>query len=262
VFHHFTHEFFSGSAVPRDTFLVRFDSAAQLFYPALLKQDVGLDAEAEVTSLSYAGESWFMQIREGSGEETETAYRAFSLYANIANPQRSQPVVREVSREAFRNTLQSESYALSAPPRLKDLLPRIPSDISFFIECLFQSAASPKRFSSGAASARSDDASSTVNTAEQIEVNGHAVLADTYAVAAFEDGTVYFQGALSEYPIYNNNAVTVFKLPALPANFVYGNCIVSGKNLYIAWEEKHFFETARSGFIEIHLDTLLYKEAR
>jgi hypothetical protein len=43
---------------------------------------------------------------------------------------------------------------------------------------------------------------------------------------------------------------------------VYGNCLISGGKLYASWEERRFYETARSGFVQVNLDALLYAEKK
>ena len=249
VFHHYANGIFNSDSAPLNTIIIRFDPSSCLFYPAFLKRDARLEARDEVSALSLFEGEWFLQIKRFN-RDLPPDYRAFSFLESLANPAVQKKVVeREITQEDFRRALESESYD-NAPTRIKNLLPLVPSGVPFYLECRFQDAASPKRFSAGAA---------LHEKAAWKEVNGSAVAADTYVAALFEDGTVYFQGALTGYPICKNNEVVVFKLPPLPAGFAYGKCVVSGGKLFASWEETRFYETARSGFIQVNLDTLLYE---
>jgi hypothetical protein len=251
VFHHYTNAIFNSADTPRETVIIRFDPDAQIFYPALLKRELKLDAGDEVSAVSYNGGEWLFQIRRGESDAARTDYRAYSFWESLSTPGLQKRIVeREITRDEFRNSLQSESYAENAPARLKNLLPAIPPGTHFSVECRFQDLSAPKRFGQ---EAENPDAAG---------ISGYAVLADTYAVALFEDGTAYFQGALTRYPGYKNNEVAAFRLPALGDGFAYGACIVSGGKLFASWEERRFYETARSGFVQVNLDSLLYGDAR
>jgi hypothetical protein len=265
IFHHFTNDFFNSAAdtakMPRDTVMISFNPQTQFFYPALLKDDIQLPANAEVTSVAYSQNEWLFQIKQEEDEKSQLDYRAFTFFesdfdAASARSTAARGMLRAITQDEFRKSLESESYAAKAPARLKNLLPAIPNGVSFFLECRFQDVTPPKLFSVGV------NTLAFVSPNSQVEVNGHAVIADTYAAALLEDGTVYFQGALTGYSIYKNNAVTVFKLPELPEGFVYGNCIISGGKFYASWEERRFYETARSGFVQVNLDALLYAEKK
>jgi hypothetical protein len=252
VFHHYINAIFNSADTPRETVVIRFDPDAQVFYPVLLKREIKLDIKDEVSAVSYNGKEWLCQIRlDGDSAQARTDYRAYSFLESLSAPGVQKNIVeRAITQDEFRNSLQSESFAESAPERLKNLLPAIPPDIQFFLECRFQDLSAPKRFSQES------------ENPDAVGISGYAVVADTYVIALFEDGTVYFQGALTGYPSYRNNEVTVFKLPALGDGFSYGVCTVSGGKLFAAWEEKRFYVTARSGFVQVNLDSLLYGNAR
>jgi hypothetical protein len=250
VFHHFANGIFNNDSAPLGTIIIRFDPSSRLFYPAFLKRDARLEARDAVTALALVGGEWFFQIKRFNKDQPPD-YRAFSFLESLGNPAVQKKVIeRDITQEDFRRALEHESYN-DAPARIKNLLPLVPDGVPFFLECRFQDAASSKRFSAGAA---------THEKAVWKEVNGSAVVADTYAAALFEDGFVYFQGALTGYPVCKNNEVVVFKLPPLPAGFAYGKCIISGGKLFASWEETRFHETARSGFVQVNLDVLLYGE--
>jgi hypothetical protein len=261
VFHHYTNAVFNNTDMPRETIIIRFDPGAQVFYPALLKREVKLEPQDEVTALSYNDGEWFFQIKRGESESRWTDYRAYSFLESLANPGVKKRILeREITQDDFRNSLQSESYAEYAPARLKNLLPAIPPNARFFLECRFQDLSAPKRFGQNSFEKTDEDSvlADPADLPDTVEVNGYAVIADTYSAALFEDGTVYFQGALTGYPSYKNNEVAVFKLPPLGEGFIYGVCTISGGKLFASWEERRFYETARSGFVQVNLDTLLY----
>ncbi|MDE5898357.1 MAG: hypothetical protein K2H09_03720, partial [Treponemataceae bacterium] len=90
-------------------------------------------------------------------------------------------------------------------------------------------------------------------------LKANALIAETWICAVFQDGTVFFNGALHGRRILNSGRTLALRLPKLPAGFVYGEFAISDATLYAAWEETSFFKTGRSGFIAVDLDELLYK---
>ena len=66
----------------------------------------------------------------------------------------------------------------------------------------------------------------------------------------FADGTVYVLKDGEETPF-------AFRLPRLPAGFVYGEFAVAGKYLYVSWEENDFYLTKRTGFIKVNISKIL-----
>ena len=88
---------------------------------------------------------------------------------------------------------------------------------------------------------------------------GNAILSDSWCAALFQDGTLFLNGALSRSRIINKGKNIAFKLPKLPAGFVYNGFVFSGKNLYAFWEETEFYKTGRSGLISVPLTPIISK---
>jgi hypothetical protein len=254
VFHHYANSVFKSDSEPPSTILIRFDPMAHIFYPALLKREMRLDPYEEVTALSFFEGEWLFQIRRFDKEQSAD-YRAFAFLESLANPSIQKRITeRQITQGEFWRSLQGESYD-AAPARVKSLLPIIPQGVPFYLECRFQDVAAVKRFSTVDGEAANQDSAWE-------EIHANAVIADTYAAALLEDGTLFFQGALTGHQNYKNNEAAALKLPPLPEGFVYGKCIISGGKLFASWEEKRFYETARSGFVQVNLDALLYGENR
>ncbi|MDR1784897.1 MAG: hypothetical protein LBR23_00285 [Spirochaetaceae bacterium] len=245
LFHRFRDDFFSGGSPEQGPFdgaiLLRFDSESGRFLPLFLKDDAGLREDDEVTAVSFTGEGWYCQIKRRDGERVQVDYRLYALGegqpAGVAS-------MRSVSQDRFWGTLREESFPRAAPEELAGLLPPVPEGSSLYLECRFAGLPVPRRFSR--------------NPEAPPGVNGHAAGTEDALAVLLEDGTVYFRGALPGFPPYLGGEAAVFKLPSLPQGFVYGHCVLAGGKLYAAWEEKKFYQTGRSGFVQVNLDALLY----
>ena len=92
------------------------------------------------------------------------------------------------------------------------------------------------------------------------DLQGKALLSQSYSGVLFEDGTLFLEGALPGKHILRGGKAVCIRLPKLPKGFMYSEFTISGTTLYAAWEESSFYKTGRSGFIQVDLDETLYKK--
>ena len=81
-------------------------------------------------------------------------------------------------------------------------------------------------------------------------LNANASAGKKYIAAIFSDGTSYIKTALDD-------KISAFRLPLLPAGYIYGDFAISGDTLYVAWEQSSFYKTGRAGFLQVNLQTVL-----
>ena len=125
----------------------------------------------------------------------------------------------------------------SAPEDLKDLVSSIPSEFSFSVVWKNSEGTSPVQyFQQGSGG---------------VPLNANASSSEKYVAAVFADGTTYIQTRGEE----EKNAA--FRLPLLPAGYVYGDFAISGDTMYVAWEQSSFYKTGRTGFLQVQLAAVL-----
>ena len=83
-----------------------------------------------------------------------------------------------------------------------------------------------------------------------VPLNANASAGKKYVAAIFSDGTTYIKSNESD-------EVSAFRLPLLPAGYIYGDFAISGDSLYVAWEQSSFYKTGRSGFLQVNLQSVL-----
>ena len=77
-------------------------------------------------------------------------------------------------------------------------------------------------------------------------MEAQVLLNDTFSLAIFTDGTSFFEGSVQDKYVVNNGKTVAFRLPKLPMGFSYGTIAVEKNILYVAWEEKLFYEVGRT----------------
>ena len=156
-------------------------------------------------------------------------------------------VISDTDVSEFRNARKPKKFS-SAPERLRELLQTIPKNVNFSVKVSSASGHSPREF------IKSNNPNS-----ETEDISAKAMITDTWIGCLFNDGTLYLNGALFERPLMNKGRIFGIRLPKLPANYIYGDFVISGTMLYASWEETSFYKTNRSGFISVNLDEILYK---
>lgn len=228
-------------------FIVRFQEQSNLCIPLLSCQDFGLDEKSEITDLTIRERQFICSVKTYQQDRLEFTYFAWtpSVPLNTLTATNALKAMRkeEITTEAYRAALAHENIS-AAPERLQELLSNLPQSFTYSVKCRTAKQNSESFYFHGDRSGRLQSASATI--------------APGYALAVFADGTTFLSGSLNKRPALNNGSVAAFRLPKLPAGYVYGDAMISQGTLIVAWEEADFYMTGRSGFITVDLDKVLY----
>ena len=228
-------------------FIVRFQEQSNLCIPLLSCQDFGLDEKSEITDLTIRERQFICSVKTYQQDRLEFTYFAWtpsvSLDTLTATTALKAMRKEEITTEDYRAALSHENIS-SAPERLQELLSNLPQSFTYSVKCRDTKHNSESFYFHGDRSGRLQSASATI--------------APSYTLAVFADGTTFLSGALNKRTIVNNGAAVAFRLPKLPAGYVYGDAMISQGTLIVAWEEADFYMTGRSGFITVDLDKVLY----
>lgn len=250
VFHTYRNSFFSSKdkTIENLPFLVQFHPETSIFLPLLYTKDLQVMDEAQVTDVQYTAGIWVASVKTETNDKTKFDYINFFSYEPLVqfSPAKRNIVLETntISAGEYRKMLTPAPFA-SAPARLKELYKRLPVNFPFYASVALPDGGSAVTYLRG--SAETDT-----------PLPSQALLADTFSLAIFADGTCFFAGALPNNYILANGEPVAFRLPKLPNGFTYGNIGVSGTTLYISWEEGSFYETGRSGFLTVDLKEILY----
>lgn len=250
VFHTYRNSFFSSKdkIIESLPFLVQFHPETSIFLPLLYTKDLQVMDEAQVTDVQYTAGIWVASVKTETNDKTKFDYINFFSYEPLVqfSPAKRNIVLETntISAGEYRKMLTPAPFA-SAPARLKELYKRLPVNFPFYASVALPDGGSAITYLRG--SAETDT-----------PLPSQALLADTFSLAIFADGTCFFAGALPNNHILANGDPVAFRLPKLPNGFTYGNIGVSGTTLYISWEEGSFYETGRSGFLTVDLKEILY----
>lgn len=255
IFSVYKSTFFNNQKIPTNamhTFLVQLNTEQNICYPILTVENLGVPQTSEITDFTWDGQFWTCSVKDsGNGaEKIKFSYLTFQPKETLtsispANANNS-IFVTQTSVENFRKAMEVQNFS-KAPERIKQLLASLSNSIQFVVTVHTAGGHSPRKFLHGN------------NLQESEKITSYAILSDTWAACLFSDGTLFMNGALFENRILKHGKTIGIKLPKLPAGFSYGNFLISGTNLYAAWEETSFFKTARSGFICVDLNEILYK---
>ncbi len=249
VFHIYKNSFFNENSPDTETpFLVRFKTDSGEFFPVLSTSDLGLPPESQSIDLIFSRNKWISAFKTVSGDRIQFDYlNFFSDYSLLTlDKQQRKTAVRkeEITSDMYQAAAMPELFS-DAPQALHVLLEPLPAHTSFRITYRTPDGGTPVM------TVREEGGEDTIFEAA-------AFLGRTYSAALFRDGTFYFSGALKNRPLVKNGTTAVLRLPKLPAGFVYTDFVIDGTKLYAGWEENSFFETARSGFLVINLENVLY----
>lgn len=234
------------------TFLVQFNTEQNVCYPVLTVENLGLPPTAEITDFIWDSQFWTCSVKDsGNGsEKISFSYLTFQPKTELTSisPKTAENsiFITETTEKEFRNAKSPEDFS-KTPERIKKLLSSLPKNFSCSIKVKTASGHTPRIFESNR------------NRAENEILEATAILSDTWTACLFTDGTFYLNGALFENRILNHGKNIALKLPKLPSGFYYKEFAISGTNLYASWEENSFYTIARSGFICVDLNEILYK---
>lgn len=215
--------------------LIQFDRNTNAFFPLLTRETFGLSTTAAIIDYYWDGKNFYFCIKDSKEDKTEFSYIKWNAIS-----------LKDSSEEEFRK-LKSFSDIKFAPERIKKLLSCLPNSFGYNIEVRTANGPSPRYY---------EKKSSEGLTALDAKLQ----LSDTFAACLFQDGTIYFAGALANKRILNNSNTIALRLPKLPEGFIYTDFAISNNILYASWEEASFYETGRAGFLSVDLAKVLYNE--
>ncbi|MDE6244609.1 MAG: hypothetical protein K2M50_03010 [Treponemataceae bacterium] len=229
-------------------FLIQFNSEQKILYPILTVENFGFDSSSEITDFVWDGDVWTCSVKTDDAQKVDFSYVSFQakkpLVSISPETAESSLFITSSSMEQFRRA-QSPMPIKNAPDRLLHLLKSIPHNTDYMVVCYTAGGHSPRTYISSA------------NIHETHSLSAKAILSDVWCGALFEDGTMFFNGAIPGGKVVNAGKNIAIRLPKLPAGFVYSGFTISASRLYASWEETSFFKTARSGFICVNLDAVL-----
>lgn len=233
-------------------FLLQYDEDSKIFFPVLNYENLNLNSNDQITDFSWDKSQFLLSVKTTQNQKNSFSYlcAAPSVTLSALTPQSTNKslLVSPSDAEEFRQSKAPRDFS-KAPLRVRNLLGAIPTTLPFYLECSYAGGTLPEYF---------EQAIFSQNTA----LEAKATVADTWAMAIFADGTSYFSGACYGRPVLADGKTVAFRLPKLPEGFLYSYFALSGTQLYVAWEETSFYETGKSGFISLNLDTILYRKLR
>ncbi|WP_210119397.1 hypothetical protein [Treponema parvum] len=242
------------SGLPPRPFIVHYAPDSGIFFPLINYEDLQLEAGAQITDFTWNGERFLCSVKKTENEKNIFSYVKIKTEAPLLSVSpgtvKTALFIEDSSADEFRNSKEIKDLS-TAPARLRKLVSSIPENIPFTVECSYAGGS----YSSSFASLKGKDYAGSLLEAK-------ALIADTWALAVFTDGTSYFSGACYSRPVLADGKTAAFRLPKLPEGFIYSYFALSGTRLYVSWEETSFYKTGRSGFISVDLDAVLYKKLR
>ena len=257
VFSVYKSSFFNDSIVDPDykkddsahLFLVQFDSTAKISYPLINCNNITKKRNSEITDFFWNGFEWCCSIKTISDTKNEFSYVIFKpqipLLAISPATADSSITLSDTDADFFRDCRKQLDYNY-APERIKKLLSGFDKKLPFEIEVKNAGGTSPRYYTNN------------INDTSKKELHAKAILSQSWSAALFEDGTLFLEGALPSRHILRSGKPVAIRLPKLPTGFVYSDFVISGTTLYAAWEESSFYQTGRSGFLQVNLDRTLY----
>lgn len=230
-------------------FLVQFNYEQKISYPIVNVENLGLGNDTEITDYVWNGKTFICSAKNSEDSKVSFSYWKFQPKENLLSitPENASQnlLVMESNVNDFRN-VQNILLFEDAPERIKDILKYVKSS-EFLISVRTASGFSPRRY-----------LKVLNNNEENSTLNAYAFLDDYWCGVLFQDGTFFIKGALPERHIFNNGKTIAIRLPKLPNGFSYSGFAISGGKLYASWEETDFYKTARSGFISVNIEKVVY----
>lgn len=232
-------------------FLVQFHPESSVFMPLLFTEDLNYATEVEVSDVIYNNSEWTVTLKSQDNSKKEFEYLKFSSYESLIttepNKRRDIITTTQISEGEYRLKLLPKSFSQS-PQKVKSLLSRLPENFEYFIEIAEPNLGINSSYVK----------KSTKSTENSIPMEAQVLLNDTFSLAVFSDGTSFFEGAIQDKYVINNGNPVAFRLPKLPMGFSYSTIVVEKNILYVAWEEKVFYEVGRTGFLTVDLEQVFY----
>ncbi|MGL4986880.1 MAG: hypothetical protein ACRC5H_07065 [Treponemataceae bacterium] len=249
VFKIYKNNFFNTEAQnSSNPFLIQYNLETNTFYPLLSPKDIELSETTQVVNIFFDGSIWTGSFKYLANERVLFDFIQFSTYnslLSLKNIAKTGKIEKKyISNESYKAIAGPKPFS-SAPAPLLKILHSVSANQPFMLSYSEINSPSPLLY---------------VNTLSEKDdyLQAKSFFGKTFLVTVFSDGTTYFLGSLPHNPKNIIDAVKIFKLPKLPPNFVYSDIVCFGKMLYVGWEETFFYETGRSGFIAVDLESTLF----
>lgn len=247
----FFNKYAAGKDAAAKNHVIRFSFENSMFYPTVTYGDLKIEDNSEVSGTWFDGKNWFTSIKHTDSSRTEFRYIKWNAAGNLAS---LSPVtlagkvsVAEISEETYRAVSAPLPFS-KAPVRIKELLSSIPASFEFNLTCRHCEGGSPRYFYNG------------YGSDEYTETAANAIITPEWVCVVFGDGTSFFRGEVKGRPLMKNGKTVAFRLPKLPETYVYGDFVISGDYMAVAWEEKDFYKTGRTGFLVVNLAGIFYED--
>lgn len=226
--------------------LVQFNNNEKIFYPILYNKDI--TEKGIITDIIYNGSVWTCSIKSVIDGLITFDYINFQnkvpLLSITPYNAKEKLFITDTTVDNYRNIKKQSDFSF-APERIKNILEKVSKTIPFELKCYTVGSHSPRIF---------------INNTNKnlLPLQATAIIAESWTGILFQDGTFYLQGTLHNKNLINKAKPIALKLPKLPTGYNYGEFVITGNSLYASWEESSFFNTERSGFIFIDLNSLVY----
>lgn len=232
-------------------FLVQFDDTTKISYPIVNCNNLTTEPNSEITDSSWDGLNWTCSVKTITDVKNIFSYITWKPTAPLLSispiTAKDNIVIEEIDADTFRNAQVQLNYR-NAPERVKKLLAGFSSSVPFNLELKSAGGSSPRAY-----------VNELPESPKQV-LNAKGIIAQSWSCVLFEDGTMFIEGALPGKHILRGGKPIAIRLPKLPAGYVYSDFVISGTTLYAAWEETTFYQTARSGFLQVNLEKSLYSK--
>lgn len=254
VFHVYRNTVFNKEETAHDIampFIAEYNLTTDMFYPVLYRDDFGMSDTQEVSSISVNANTLFLSIKDSGKKTTFDYYRVIipSTYTETASSAHVRTIDgTPVSQDEYIAASGPAAFA-TAPERLKALLQAIPASVKFCISLQTTgSESTPVTYLHGF----------TADTLDEVITDAYAMAGSSWIAALFPDGTVYFQGSLSDQYMVADGKPVCFSMPELPDGYIWTVFAISGNIMTAGWEETGVYKTGAAGFITVDLSKVLY----
>lgn len=226
----------------QDVCLAAYNTETGSFSISLTATDLGLPVNAQCVALDRIGSMWYATFKHEKDNKVEFSYLEFESFPERKEGSASFDLtdIRKLSQDAYRKSVAPFSFS-DAPESLKSILSVLPETTSFSLRVYSPVTRSAQLYVRG-----------NRNEEERRSVDGTAFVSDEKTAVLFADGTFYYRKDNS------TEKTSILQLPSLSNGYVYTNFILTGKTLLVSWEEQRFFETGRTGLLEITLGDAVY----